>query len=464
MTRSAVSVEQRVSKRTAHHPSERDPSKRAKYESQNSIQADGTDLSLAVPSHPLGVKPSGNAYTATRNLKEHAGLFAALPDELLLQVLEYVDAPSLLRLGGSCRALHAFARVEDFWKAFLLEPFQCSQIPLTPFVSNIPERNRIKRYKNLSTQEFLDDCTDEPFILTQPVREWPVHRDWSTEDLIDRYGEVVFRAEAVDWPLRIYVDYMNSSTDESPLYLFDSKFVEKMGISVGKGVQDAAYWSPECFGEDLFSVLEDLRPDSRWLIVGPKSSGSTFHKDPNGTSAWNAVLRGSKYWIMFPSSSSLPPPPGVFVSADQSEVTSPLSIAEWLLGFHAEARATPGCVQGICAAGEVLHVPSGWYHLVVNLEPSIAITQNFVPETKLYDVMEFLRTKPEQVSGFPKDVENPFRVMESKLELHRPDLLDKYKADRELLKPTNRSRWEAVIDGREDQDAGFSFGFGDDIE
>ena len=72
------------------------------------------------------------------------------------------------------------------------------------------------------------------------------------------------------------------------------------------------------------------------------SSGSTFHKDPNATSAWNAVITGSKYWIMFPSSSTLPPPPGVFVSADQSEVTSPLSIAEWLLGFHAEARRTPG--------------------------------------------------------------------------------------------------------------------------
>lgn len=56
---------------------------------------------------------------------------------------------------------------------------------------------------------------------------------------------------------------------------------------------------------------------------------------------------------MFPSSPSSPAPPGVYVSEDQSEVTSPLSIVEWLLEFHAEARKTPGCMEGICEAGEV---------------------------------------------------------------------------------------------------------------
>lgn len=65
---------------------------------------------------------------------------------------------------------------------------------------------------------------------------------------------------------------------------------------------------------------------------------------------------------MFPSSETAPSPPGVFVSEDQSEVTSPLSIAEWLLGFHAEARKRKGCLEGICHEGEVLHVPSGSAH------------------------------------------------------------------------------------------------------
>lgn len=216
--------------------------------------------------------------------------------------------------------------------------------------------------------------------------------------MLKLYKDVKFRAEAVDWPFHVYVDYMSNNADESPLYLFDRSFAEKMKINVADSseahlyestsssqdeqsrAQDSssnedrkiAYWAPSFFGPDLFSVLGPQRPDHRWLIVGPARSGSTFHKDPNATCAWNAVLRGAKYWIMFPSSASIPPPPGVFVSEDQSEVTSPLSIAEWMLGFHAEARATEGCIEGVCGEGELLYVPAGWYHLVVNLEDSIA--------------------------------------------------------------------------------------------
>ena len=66
---------------------------------------------------------------------------------------------------------------------------------------------------------------------------------------------------------------------------------------------------PSLFQDDLFSVLDnESRPDFRWLIMGPARSGSSFHKDPNATSAWNAVIKGSKKWILFPPNST---PPGL---------------------------------------------------------------------------------------------------------------------------------------------------------
>lgn len=374
-----------------------------------------------------------------------------------------------LQLGGekesriSCP--HVFSDV-------LYRPFHCAYVNLNSYTANIPRENEISRMEDLTQDEYTEKWSDKPFILTSPVKEWPIYNKWSTETLLQTYASVKFRAEAVDWPLETYISYTKNSHDESPLYLFDSHFAEKMDLKIGQQDQedrkgDATYWPPPCFGLDLFTVLNDQRPDSRWLIIGPARGGSTFHKDPNATSAWNAPLTGSKYWLMFPSGPNIPPPPGVLVSADLSEVTSPLSIAEYMLTFHALARATPGCKEGICYAGEVLHVPSGWFHLVLNLEDSIALTQNFVPRKKVGEVLRFLRNSmADQISGFRDEVVDPYSLFVERLGEMYPEILEEGLRELEEKGRGGRGKWEeltkAGVDERDGAGFSFGFGFGDD--
>ena len=340
-------------------------------------------------SHALGVKPSGNALTSNRNARDFMGLFGHLPDEVLQVVLDFLDQDTLTSLGRTSRGLYAYCTFDNLWRDIAISnmneqfiwrgswrsslrrlpssqlarvdcshlfsdslhrPYFCSQLSLKPYTANIPPQNQIPRLEDISPNLFNESWIDMPFILTQPVKEWQVYKAWDEQALLDKYENISFRCEAVDWKLKTYIQYMSSTQDESPLYLFDHSFVEKMGLQ-------GAYEPPQAFQEDLFTLLGEERPDHRWLIVGPERSGSTFHIDPNATSAWNAVVRGSKYWIMMPRGT---PPPGIYVSEDRSEVTSPLSIAEWLLSFHAEARRKHGCLEGICREGELLHVPSGW--------------------------------------------------------------------------------------------------------
>lgn len=71
--------------------------------------------------HPLGIKPSGNAYTASTDAKNAAGFFSTLPDELFAHVLEYLTASDALQLGGTCRVWHAFCRNEELWRALFVE-------------------------------------------------------------------------------------------------------------------------------------------------------------------------------------------------------------------------------------------------------------------------------------------------------------------------------------------------------
>ena len=79
------------------------------------------DDSVSVPCHPIGVKPTGNAYNATENFKSATGFFVALPDESIIQVLECLDGSSLHKIGCTCKAMYAFSRLEDLWKTLCIE-------------------------------------------------------------------------------------------------------------------------------------------------------------------------------------------------------------------------------------------------------------------------------------------------------------------------------------------------------
>jgi hypothetical protein len=79
------------------------------------------ESSLAIPHHPLDVKPLGNKYTATGDGKNSVGYFQILPDEIIAIFLEYLDSSELLLLGSTCKFLYAFCRSDDVWKALFIE-------------------------------------------------------------------------------------------------------------------------------------------------------------------------------------------------------------------------------------------------------------------------------------------------------------------------------------------------------
>jgi hypothetical protein len=56
-------------------------------------------------------------------------------------------------------------------------------------------------------------------------------------------------------------------------------------------------------------------------------------------------------------------------------------------------------LECVCRAGEIMFVPRGWWHCVVNLEFSVAVTQNYVSRSNLPQVLAFLRDRPDQISG-----------------------------------------------------------------
>ena len=94
----------------------------------------------------------------------------------------------------------------------------------------------------------------------------------------------------------------------------------------------------------------------------------------------------------------------------------PISIGEWFLTFwneHVRRRSDPDPqrrpLECTACPGDVLFVPHGWWHMVLNIGDedggedrggiSVALTRNYVSGSNLPDVLRFLDTKVGQISG-----------------------------------------------------------------
>jgi hypothetical protein len=344
-------------------------------------------------------------------------------------------------------------QVECVYSDFLYHSYRCASIDLEELTT--PSRDNIERRSNLSMKEFLEEYAipGKPVILTDIVSHWPAYSKWTWEFFLNRSSTQEYRAEAVDMTFNNYYQYAIAAFEESPLYLFD-KFAIDNDPSLANDFN-----VPEYFNQDLFSVLGDQRPDYRWIIIGPERSGSTFHVDPNATSAWNAVLQGSKKWILLPPGYA---PPGVYPSKDGSEVTSPVSLAEWYLNHYHELADDPNVIEGVCKAGEIIYVPSNWWHSVMNLEDSIALTQNFVSDFNLMSVLKFLRFKPDQVSGFKGDCyPSLFEAFLDGLKRERPKAWGE--VDSSQLEE-KKSKWTELTANAGETSFSFGFTIDDEIE
>jgi len=246
-------------------------------------------------------------------------------------------------------------------------------------------------------------------------------REWSAAQLERRYGEELFHVgsdvQTQEPLLMSLADFLAQSrygqqVGGDPLYLFDATF--EVGCpqllqkyTAPRQFAGAPGEAPVGFAEDvLFALLPpEQRPDHRWLLLGAAGSGSALHVDPLG-SAWNGVMEGAKRWVVVAPE---------LVAAGEAAVPAAAAAAcgaaagggtveawfeddgcgwpHWRRWLQARSGGAAGrWFEFTQRAGEVVYVPQGWAHAVLNLETfTVAITHNFVAEQDVDRCWEFLR-------------------------------------------------------------------------
>ena len=313
--------------------------------------------------------------------------------------LKFLRATS--RGGGGDAAAQALPVAErsrgvSVYSDLLYQPHEVSHGP-SPFGAK-PKGPRCARVKSPASCQpdavaSFEVGAGRPVVLEGAGAEAAADSTWDEPSMRRILGDRVFHAGGVNFKLKDYFEYAGRNMDDPPLYLFDPTF-EKSAPELVR-----AYSTPPCFRDDLFALLDESgsRPDYRWLLVGGKRSGQSWHKDPNGTSAWNLTVRGRKRWLFFPPHKT---PPGVIPSADGEDYVTPLSLAEWARTFYQEACASPGFLECETGPGDVMYVPRGWWHMVLNVAPlTVAVSHHFLSPAGLSNTLRLLRESPHEVSG-----------------------------------------------------------------
>ena len=328
------------------------------------------------------------------------------------------------------RLLHSHQSLED-WSSegFAALPVPFPPTPATTAPPRDPSAGSVDRLVPalftlvtcaLRGWDLADDGALSPRGIQRILHDHPLQCVGSTND----GGPVYLRGKA-------YIDYMlccDGDCDDEPIYIFDrhvlrvpprggsegddgaeksSEIVEETAeegqppaVTAARAAMRAAYGGgqpPMLIGSDdplewqraIFERLPPrLRPALRYLLLAPPRSGTVIHIDPCFTSTWNTVTHGMKRWaVIHPS-----------CPREIAEGATPPEGCEWSLleWFTIEwpklqARcaelgyATYDFVQ---RKGETAYVPPGWWHAVLNLSNSVAVTHNVLHSKTLQGLLD----------------------------------------------------------------------------
>uniref|UniRef100_A0A0G4HS97 JmjC domain-containing protein n=1 Tax=Chromera velia CCMP2878 TaxID=1169474 RepID=A0A0G4HS97_9ALVE len=316
-----------------------------------------------------------------------------------------------------------YLSLRGLYSDILFQRWLCANVELLPQWLRTNNLQRVKA-SELDVPTFISKFEEKnlPVVIEGAASSWPSVGKWGRDLFLSEHGDAQFLCGPVRMKFRDFATYMDRSKDDSPMFIFDPKFADSdVAPDLAGDFQPLEY-----FSDDLFTLLPQ-RPNYRWLLYGAKRSGSKWHIDPNMTSAWNAVVKGSKRWMMLPPGVT---PPGVFPSPDGAEVTQPVSLVEWYLNFYEAAKDKSNTcgytlLETTVHAGDVIFVPRGWWHAVLNVEDeTIAITQNFVSPRALKHVRSFLHNRKEQISGVPESRRSTLGdEFDAALRRERPELM-----------------------------------------
>jgi len=251
------------------------------------------------------------------------------------------------------------------------------------------ERRETLDYEGFSKKYMF---ANRPVIVTGAIRRWRALSRWTPEFFKSEFGSMTFTidedlkrkagykevAGSVEYTMARFIDQVLESTDEKPAPYFRNRVLYDLFPSLKEDIEPLpAYfqpnWLPDHFLIDRVGDVLNRGSAIELYIGGRGGAFPVLHYDGAATHAFLMQIYGRKKFIVYPPSQGrfLYPSPekpnlSMVNSLDQPDLEK----------FPLFARAV--ATTFVLEPGEMLFIPSGWWHTTKMLTPCISVSINTV--------------------------------------------------------------------------------------
>ncbi|GFN74874.1 bifunctional arginine demethylase and lysyl-hydroxylase jmjd6-like [Plakobranchus ocellatus] len=269
---------------------------------------------------------------------------------------------------------------------------------------------KVDKRQKLSLQEFREIYDGKwPVIITDVMSSWPA-LNWTIDFFKKKYGRsrvtMTTFANSVksgfSVPLEVFLNHLHVSTETVWTYLQDELFLLQHP-ELKADIFGSIYTEQDLF--QLFPAA--VRPWDCMLLWGTAHSRSSLHIDPYNWTGTNAVISGLKRWKLLPPGQdkllSIHPGANCGFPLECVKYNSALDLFD---SAQLEAKPDLRYLEVDQGPGEMLFIPSGWFHQAYNVVPTLAVSGQ-VMNTNNYEVVltEIFKGGSVQRSALPDSYE-----------------------------------------------------------
>jgi histone arginine demethylase JMJD6 len=272
----------------------------------------------------------------------------------------------------------------------------------------------IERRASLSYREFAESYLYplKPVIITGALRQWKALSRWTPEFFRSEFGQMRFKlddngkgkvgykpvADAVEYTMERFIERILASTEADPAPYFRNRVLYDLFPSLEGDIQPLPeYFQPNWLPERFLvkHVREVLnRGAAIEIYIGGKGGAfPVLHYDGAGTHAFLMQIYGRKEFIIFPPEQE----PYLYPSVEKLNLSTVNDLDRPDLQKFPLFAQAEAC-RFVLEPGELLFIPSHWWHTTKMLTPCISVSANVINGSNWKELVDFVaRSRRNQI-------------------------------------------------------------------